>query len=593
MTRVYPRLFGCTFAKRLIRRALLGLAALGMAAFGVNATAAGYFTQAGKIYDPSGQEIQLRGISHFGFNATILQPQFLWAMGWKEQIAQIKSLGFNAIRVPFVPDTLYNATPVDQLSYIDGGRNPELIGKTPLQVLDLWMAEADRQGMYVLLDFHSVSMIRQYPTWFVSNPADFTLTYNKQAYTKENWTRDLVLVARRYAHLSHFFGIDIYNEPNGIVRWSSGDANASNPIYFWKTAAELASAAVLAANPRLLIFVQGINGNYDGREISGIPMNWGEDFQPQAYQPLNIPTDKLVLTPHTYGPDVYAKSSFGAANFPANLAAHWETLFGQFSRVHPIVVGEWGGKYGQGTGGQADVSWQKAFVDYLISKNIRSTFYWCFTPNSGDTGGILDDNLQVRPDKLALLRKLWGAPTTTLTPTPTPTPTPTYPQQSITTFSPGTGPVGTVVTLNGSGFSGSNRAWIGAAHNGVVTILSDTRARVTIPAGATTGAIRLLNPAHAAVTAAVFTVKGAVVYRQQSITSFSPHEGRAGTVVTVNGKGFSGSNRAWVGAAKNAAVKVISDTQVKVTIPSGATSGAIGILNPSYATFTPTWFTMR
>ena len=45
--------------------------------------------------------MQLRGISHHGFGSTILQPQFLWAMGWKEQIADIKSLGFNAVRVPF------------------------------------------------------------------------------------------------------------------------------------------------------------------------------------------------------------------------------------------------------------------------------------------------------------------------------------------------------------------------------------------------------------------------------------------------------------------------------------------------------------
>ncbi|TMQ04898.1 MAG: endoglucanase, partial [Deltaproteobacteria bacterium] len=67
-----------------------------------------YVVQAGKIHTASGQEIQVRGISHFGFNSTILQPQYLWQMGWKDQITQIKSLGFNAIRVPFVPDTLYN-----------------------------------------------------------------------------------------------------------------------------------------------------------------------------------------------------------------------------------------------------------------------------------------------------------------------------------------------------------------------------------------------------------------------------------------------------------------------------------------------------
>jgi len=103
------------------------LVAFVLATVAMSATAAGYFTQAGKICDATGQELELRGVNHFGFNATILQPQFLWAMGWKEQIAQIKSLGFNAIRVPFVPDTLYNATPVDQLSYVDPDRNPELL----------------------------------------------------------------------------------------------------------------------------------------------------------------------------------------------------------------------------------------------------------------------------------------------------------------------------------------------------------------------------------------------------------------------------------------------------------------------------------
>ena len=136
-------------------------------------------------------------------------------------------------------------------------------------------------------------------------------------------------------------------------------------------------------------------------------MNWGEDFQPQAYQPLDIPVSKLVLSPHTYGPDVYMKSSFKAASFPENLPANWEILFGQFYPAHPVVIGEWGGKYGNGTGGHQDLVWQNAFVDYLKSKGMSDTFYWSYTPNSGDTGGILDDQLQVREDKMALLRRLW------------------------------------------------------------------------------------------------------------------------------------------------------------------------------------------
>ncbi|MGB5081596.1 MAG: cellulase family glycosylhydrolase, partial [Burkholderiales bacterium] len=350
----------------------IALAVLLAAGAASNATAAGYFVQSGKVFDASGQEIQIRGINHFGFNSLILQPQFLWAMGWKEQIAQMKSLGFNAIRVPFVPDTLYNTTPVDQLVYVNPTLNPELIGKTPLQVLDLWMAEADRQGMYVLLNFYSVSKQVQYPTWFLSNPADFNLTYNKQAYTRENWARDLAVVAQRYAHLSHFLGLDLYNEPHDLVRWSSGDANVTNPVYFWKEAAEFAAAAVLAANPKLLIFVEGSNGNYDGVENSNLSINWGENFQPEAYKPLNIPADKLVLSPHSYGPDAFMKTSFSASNFPANLPADWDTLFGQLYPTRAVVIGEFGGYYGTGPTAQQDVTWQNAFVQYLQSKGIRN-----------------------------------------------------------------------------------------------------------------------------------------------------------------------------------------------------------------------------
>lgn len=534
-----------------LARASRALGAILLMLASASVLAAGYSAQAGRIVDPAGKELQIRGVSHYGFNALILQPQYLWAMGWKEQIAQMKSLGFNAIRLPFVPDTLYNTTPVDQLSYIDAGKNPELIGKTPLQAMDLWMAEADRQGMYVMLDFHSVSMQRQYPHWFVSNPADFGLVYNRQAYTKEHWLRDLVFVAKRYAGLPHFFAIDVYNEPNGIVRWSSGDANVTDPVYFWKPAAEAAASAVLAANPNLLIFVQGINGNFDGREASNIAMNWGEDFQPQAYQPLDIPADKLVLSPHTYGPDVYVKSSFGAASFPANLAADWETLFGQFAGKHPVVPGEWGGKYGNGTGGQADVVWQNAFVDYLIAKGMRSSFYWCYTPNSGDTGGILDDQLQVRADKMALLNRLWGGspsstaepPPAAAAPSPAPpsAPAPVGGAPAISNFLPASGPAGTVVTVNGSGLGSVSQVWVGEAKNANFTVLSDTQVSVTIPAGATSGAIGLLTPTQAAFTATAFSVTGTATAAEPPSgvpTATAPEAAGAGAVDPAYGIGL-------------------------------------------------------
>ena len=63
---------------------------------------------------------------------------------------------------------------------------------------------------------------------------------------------------------------------------------------------------------------------------------------------------------------------------------------------------------------------------------------------------------------------------------------------------------------------------------------------------------------------------------QPYIMSFSPVSGAPGTVVTINGSGFTGLNAAWVGAAHDGTLRVVNDGQVLVTIPADATTGAIG-----------------
>ncbi|MHB8717074.1 MAG: IPT/TIG domain-containing protein, partial [Sulfuricaulis sp.] len=131
--------------------------------------------------------------------------------------------------------------------------------------------------------------------------------------------------------------------------------------------------------------------------------------------------------------------------------------------------------------------------------------------------------------------------------------------------------------------------------NATVKVISDTQLQVTIPTGATTGAIGIFNTAHVGFSATSFTVTASITtnYPQQSITNFSPSAGPVGTVVTMNGSGFTGTTSAWVGTAKNATVKVISDTQLQVTIPTGATTGAIGIFNTAHVGFSATSFTVQ
>ncbi|MDB5969248.1 MAG: hypothetical protein JWQ90_1698 [Hydrocarboniphaga sp.] len=159
----------------------------------------------------------------------------------------------------------------------------------------------------------------------------------------------------------------------------------------------------------------------------------------------------------------------------------------------------------------------------------------------------------------------------------------TSPQQLINSFSPTSGPAGTVVTLKGSGFTGSNAAWVGDAHNAKLKVVSDTVAKITVPPEAHTGAVAILNAAHAAFTASSFTITDAAALPQQKISAISPKSGPAGTVVTVTGKGFTGSTSAWVGSAHDGGLSVISDTQALVTVPADASSGQVAILNAEHS----------
>ena len=76
---------------------------------------------------------------------------------------------------------------------------------------------------------------------------------------------------------------------------------------------------------------------------------------------------------------------------------------------------------------------------------------------------------------------------------------------AITSFSPTSGPVGTVVTVNGVRLLGATKVTV----NGVTAAVSKdtvTKIMITIPAGATTGRITVYTPLGMAKTASVFTV---------------------------------------------------------------------------------------
>ena len=119
----------------------------------------------------------------------------------------------------------------------------------------------------------------------------------------------------------------------------------------------------------------------------------------------------------------------------------------------------------------------------------------------------------------------------------------------------------------------------------------------TIQLSGAAGGATMGSPNSASVTIngskTTTTTTTTTTYAKPYIQSFSPTSGPVGTVVTINGSGFNGSNEAWVGSIHGVGVTVVSNTQVKVTIPAGAKTGSIGIFNPAGVSFTPRSFTVK
>jgi len=122
---------------------------------------------------------------------------------------------------------------------------------------------------------------------------------------------------------------------------------------------------------------------------------YGENLQGVKTAPVKLKvSNRVVYSPHTYGPNVFNQPYFSDASFPKNMPKIWDDHFGfiRGRNQEATVVGEWGGSLAGKNG-----VWMNAFVDYLIARDITDNFFWCVNPNSGDTGGLLENDW-ITPD---------------------------------------------------------------------------------------------------------------------------------------------------------------------------------------------------
>ena len=145
----------------------------------------------------------------------------------------------------------------------------------------------------------------------------------------------------------------------------------------------------------------------------------------------------------------------------------------------------------------------------------------------------------------------------------------------ITGFSPTSGPVGTVITLNGSGFTGATDVRLGNTPL-AVTPKSDTQLTVTLPAGTLSGTFRVDSPGGRATSDSSFAVQSG---GGPTLSSFTPNTGWVGTSVTLNGANFTGTTEVSFNGTPATNFSLSGDTRLYVNVPSGATSGSIRVVN--------------
>ena len=159
---------------------------------------------------------------------------------------------------------------------------------------------------------------------------------------------------------------------------------------------------------------------------------------------------------------------------------------------------------------------------------------------------------------------------------------------AISGFSPIKGPVGTVVTITGSGFNSATGVTFGGASAGTYTVNSSTQITAIVPSGAFTGKIGVTHPGGEVKSAATFTVE---IVPPPAITGFSPTSGPVGTLVTISGTGFSGATTVTFDGIP-ADFTGVSATSITATVPAGASTGKIGVTTPGGSTLSSSNYTV-
>ncbi len=500
-----------------------------------SASGTGYWhTSGSKILDANNQQVRITGINWFGFETANYVAHGLWSRDYKDMLNQIKSLGYNTIRLPYSNQLFDSGSTPNSISfycsewYQGSGTtcNTDLQGLTTgLQIMDKIIAYGGSIGLRFILDQHRPDSGDQSPLWYTS------------AYPESRWISDWVMLAQHYAGNTAVVGADLHNEPHHVqgspttgACWGCGTTSVD-----WRLAAERAGNAILAVNPNWLIIVEGTDCYGPGgvtEPTQGADCTWwgGNLEGAQAYPvQLNV-ANRLVYSAHDYPHDVATQTWFSDPTYPNNMPALWDKWWGYLQKNNVAPV--WLGEFGTLLADTSDQQWFSTITNYLgTGVNGISWTYWSWNPDSGDTGGILqNDWLTVNTNKQAYLTPIEFAldstgPTATSGPSSTPTRTPTR------TYTPTNTPTGVTATFTRT----PTRTF---TQTGATATFTRTPTRTNTPSASPTGGGSACSPVTATITAP-FTQDGAGTFCWQSSNLGTYINSWNLATLTVNGVDFT------------------------------------------------------
>jgi endoglucanase len=210
------------------------------------------------IVDANGNRVKLRSVNWYGAEEQDFVPAGLEIETIQNIAHLIKTMGFNSVRLPW-SNQMYESNPkiTDQRVL---AANPNLIGKHALDIFDDVVHALANEGLLIILDNHMSNA-----DWCCSNNDGNALWYN-QDYPESSWIADWKGMAARYANIPEVIGADLRNEPRADATWGGPEPTD------WRAAAQRGGNAVLKVNPKLLIFVEGINYALDLTGVANLPV---------------------------------------------------------------------------------------------------------------------------------------------------------------------------------------------------------------------------------------------------------------------------------------------------------------------------------